>query len=107
DLIQEGFDIAVRAGPLADSALIARSLGVLRSYVVASPAFLKKHGTPKEPHELERFDCVVVGAGADRASWKLHRNRKTITVNVRARFAVHAFDFLDEAARSGPGVAML
>ena len=107
DLIQEGFDVAVRAGPLADSALIARSLGVLRNYAVASPAFLEKNGTPKEPHDLELFDCVVFGAGVDRSSWRLHRNRKTLTVKVRARFTVNDFDFLDEAARSGLGVAML
>jgi len=60
ELIQESVDLAVRAGPLADSALIARSLGVLRSYAVASPAFLEKNGTPTEPHDLERFDCVVL-----------------------------------------------
>jgi len=107
DLIEEAFDVAVRAGHLADSTLIARSLGVLRSYVVASPAFLKKNGTPKEPHDLERFDCVIFGAGADRSSWKLHRNGETLTIDVRARFTVNDFDFLDEAARAGLGVAML
>jgi DNA-binding transcriptional LysR family regulator len=80
---------------------------MLRSYVVASPAFLKKNGTPKEPHDLERFDCAVFGAGADRSSWKLHRDGKVLSVNVRARFTVNDFDFLDEAARSGLGVAML
>jgi DNA-binding transcriptional LysR family regulator len=107
DLIQEGFDVAVRAGPLADSALIARSLGMLRNYVVASPAFLEKNGTPKEPHDLDRFDCVVFGAGVARSSWKLCRNRKTLTVNVQARFTVNDFDFLDEAARAGLGIVML
>jgi len=107
DLIQEGFDVAVRAGPLADSAMIARSLGVLRSYPVASPAFLKKHGTPKEPRDLARFDCLVFGAGGERSGWKLHRNRKVVTVNVKARLIVNDFDFLDEAARAGLGIAML
>lgn len=107
DLIQEGFDVAVRAGHLADSALIARSLGVLRNYVVASPGFLEKNGTPKEPQDLEHFDCVVFGAGTDRTSWKLHRDRKALTVQVKARFTVNDFDFLDEAALSGLGVAML
>ena len=105
DLIQEGFDVAVRAGHLADSALIARSLGVLESYVVASPAFLEKHGSPKEPQDLERFDCVAFAA--NRTSWKLHRNGKVLAVNVKARFTVNDFDFLDEAALAGLGIAML
>lgn len=107
DLIQEGFDVAVRAGQLADSTLIARTLGVLRSYVVASPAFIRKNGTPEEPHDLERLDCVVFGGGAERSSWRLHRNRETLTVQVKTRFIVNDFDLLDEAARSGLGVAML
>ena len=107
DLVQEGFDIAIRAGSLADSSLVARNLGVLRSYLVASPAFLERNGTPRAPSELERFDCVVFGAGPERSSWKLHASRKSVAVNVRARFVVNDFDFLDEAALSGLGVTML
>lgn len=107
DLIQEGFDVAVRAGRLDDSTLIAKNLGVLRNYVVASPAFLEKHGRPSEPDDLRRIDCVVFGAGADRSRWKLRRDRETLTVEVKARVVVNDFDFLDEAARSGLGVAML
>ncbi|MCB9558146.1 MAG: LysR family transcriptional regulator [Deltaproteobacteria bacterium] len=107
DLIQEGFDIAVRAGNLTDSTLIARNLGVLRSYLVASPAFLAKKGTPEAPQELEHFDCVVFGGGADRSRWRLHAKGTTATIDVRARFVVNDFDFLDEAALSGIGVAML
>lgn len=107
DLVEEGLDVAVRAGPLADSALIARSLGVIRNYVVASPAFIDKHGAPKEPEELERFDCIVFGAGAERSSWTLRRERKTLSVKVRARFSVNDFDFIDEAAQAGLGIALL
>jgi DNA-binding transcriptional LysR family regulator len=107
DLIQEGFDIAVRAGHLVDSTLIARRLGTLRSYVVAAPAFLKQHGNPKAPHDLARFDCVVFGAGTDRTTWRLRGRGKTLTVDVRTRFIVNDFDFLDEAVRSGLGIGML
>src|SRR5690606_10624081 len=63
DLVQEGFDVAVRAGRLADSTLVARSLGGLESFLVASPAFLRKHGAPKQPGDLEQLDCLVFGAG--------------------------------------------
>lgn len=107
DLVAEGFDVAVRAGPLVDSTSIARRLGALRSYLVASPAFLKKHGAPETPGDLERFDCVIFGAGGDRTSWRLYKDGKTIAVNVRARVTVNDFDLLDEAARSGLGIAML
>jgi DNA-binding transcriptional LysR family regulator len=107
DLIQDGFDIAIRAGQLADSSLVARSLGALESYLVASPSFLKKNGRPTDPSELERVDCIVFGAGADRASWKLSRKGKTLSVKVRARFTVNDFDFLGEAVLGGLGVAMI
>ncbi|HUH00718.1 MAG TPA: LysR substrate-binding domain-containing protein, partial [Kofleriaceae bacterium] len=52
-------------------------------------------------------DCVVFGAGPDRGTWKLRRGGTSITVNVRARLTVNDFDFLDEAARAGIGIAMV
>lgn len=107
DLVQEGFDVAVRAGQLADSTLVARNLGALRNFLVASPAFLGRRGAPKQPQDLERFDCIAFGAGADRASWRLQRRGKTRVIEVKARLVVNDFDFLDEAARSGLGIAML
>ena len=107
DLVQEGFDLALRAGHLADSTLIARTLGALKSFTVASPTFLRKHGTPMHPEDLERFDCVVFGAGPDRARWRLHHSGKTHAVNVRARLVANDFQVLDDAARAGLGVALL
>ena len=107
DLVQEGFDVAVRAGNLADSTLVGRSLGALKSLVVASPKFLAKHGTPKVPADLARFDCLVFGAGPDRATWKLLRDDETLSVGVRPRLVVNDFEFLQEAARAGLGIGMM
>jgi DNA-binding transcriptional LysR family regulator len=107
DMIDEGFDLAVRAGQLSDSSMIARDLGALKSYVVASPKFLKRHGTPNTPEDLARFACVVFGAGADRARWKLLRDTKTTVISVAPRLTVNDFDFLEEATLAGMGIAML
>jgi DNA-binding transcriptional LysR family regulator len=107
DLIQEGFDVAIRVGKLADSTLVARNLGALRSFLVASPDYLAEHGAPKEPEELERCDCVAFGAGAFRTNWKLQGRGRTVSVKVEARLMVNDFDFVDEAARGGLGIAML
>jgi DNA-binding transcriptional LysR family regulator len=107
DLVQEGFDVAVRAGTLADSTLVGWSLGALRSYVVASPKFLARHGTPTTPEDLERFDCLVFGAVRDREHWKLTREGETLSVTVRPRLVVNDFEYLDEAVRDGLGIAML
>jgi DNA-binding transcriptional LysR family regulator len=107
DLVQDGFDVAVRAGVLRDSTLVARSLGALRSFVVASPKFLAQHGTPKTPAELARFDCVVFGTTTERPTFTLHRSGETRRVPVRTRLLVNDFDFLEEAALSGIGIAMM
>lgn len=107
DLVEEGFDVAIRAGELGDSSLVARSLGALKSYLVASPGFLRRHGTPDRPEEIGRLDCVVFGAGPDRFTWKLTRGGETTTVRIRPRLVVNDFELLDEAARSGLGIAVL
>jgi DNA-binding transcriptional LysR family regulator len=107
DLVQDGFDIAIRAGLLRDSTLVAQSLGALRSLVVASPKFLAKNGMPDTPADLARFDCVVFGSTANRATFKLSRAGETKSVLVRARLLVNDFDFLEEAALAGLGIAML
>jgi DNA-binding transcriptional LysR family regulator len=107
DLVEEGFEVAIRAGQLGDSSLIARSLGTLTSYLVASPDFLRRQGTPKGPEQLTRFECIVFGAGADRNTWKLIRAGKTTAVALRPRLIVNDFELLGEAARSGLGIAML
>jgi DNA-binding transcriptional LysR family regulator len=107
DLVEEGFDVAIRAGDLDDSSLIARSLGKLESYLVASPNFLRRHGAPKKPEALASFECVVFGAGRERTNWRLTRESKTTTVRVNARFIVNDFEFLDEAVRTGLGIGVL
>jgi DNA-binding transcriptional LysR family regulator len=107
NLVEEGFDLGIRAGRLADSTLIARSLGALESYVVASPSFLDEHGAPKAPDDLVRYDCLGFGGGPQPSSWKLQRDGKTTTVEVPVRLVVNDFDLLRDAALQGLGIAML
>src|SRR5262249_52791618 len=57
DLVEERFDVAIRAGHLADSSLVARPLGAVRSILVAAPAYLRRAGTPKSPRELVDHAC--------------------------------------------------
>lgn len=106
DLVQEGFDVAVRAGALADSTLVARKLGELESYVVASPSFLARAGEPEAPRDLGAMDCVIFGVG-QLARWRLVRGDEDVTVDVRARLVANDFDLLEEAVRAGLGVALL
>lgn len=107
DIVEEGFDLAVRAGPLRDSSLIARHLGSAHGVAVASPELLAGHGAVKRPQDLERFPALVFGAGADRAKWKLVRTDDEVTVTVKPRLVTNDYGVLLEAALAGVGVALL
>jgi DNA-binding transcriptional LysR family regulator len=63
NLLEEGIDVGIRIGALDDSSLVARPLGQIRRVVVAHPAYLKKHGVPRHPRELQKVNCVTMMAG--------------------------------------------
>ena len=64
DLAAEGFDCAVRVGDMPDSSLVSVRLADNRRLCVATPTYLKHHGTPKHPQELSKFDCLTLSADA-------------------------------------------
>lgn len=107
DLVEERFDVGIRAGPLADSALIARGLGNVQRLLVASRGYLRKRGRPRSPEELSAHDVIVFGAGSGRASYVLSDGTRSVEVAVRARLSVNDLDVLHAAAGAGLGVALL
>jgi DNA-binding transcriptional LysR family regulator len=107
DLVQDRFDVAIRAGRLADSALIARKLGTVSNILVASPAFLKRNRVPKSPNDLEGLDCLVFAAGSQYGKWTLCDAKKTMEVEVRSRLRANDMDYLRQAALAGLGIAMI
>lgn len=107
DLIAEGFDVAVRAGRLVDSTLVAKNLGLLRNFVVASPRFLAARGRPNRPEDLSSFECVLFGAAPDPATWTLTRGNELESVRVHGRLVVNDFDLVENGAREGIGIATL
>ena len=64
DLAGEGFDCAVRVGDMPDSSLVSVRLADNRRLCVATPAYLKRHGTPQHPNDLARFDCLALSSDA-------------------------------------------
>jgi len=107
DLIEERFDVAVRASRLPDSSLVARPLGWLRSIVVASPNYLRQRKAPKRPRDLVEHDCVVFGAGVDRGTWTLTRDRGNEVVKVHGKLVTNDFDVLHAGVRQGLGLGLL
>jgi DNA-binding transcriptional LysR family regulator len=107
DLIEEGFDVAIRAGALGDSTLVARPLGRFRRVLVASPGYCKQNGTPRQPADLRKHACLIFGAGARPTQWTLFSDGKQAEVRVTPRLSVNDFDILRDAAQAGLGIAAL
>ncbi|TPV96458.1 MAG: LysR family transcriptional regulator [Myxococcales bacterium FL481] len=107
DLIGEGFDVAIRAGKLADSSAYARPLGAIESHLVASPGFVRRCGPIDAPAHLADVACLLFGSGPGVSQLELSRGRQTSRVDVRSRLVANEFDYLVSAARAGLGVAVL
>lgn len=71
DLVEEGFDIAVRIGRLQDSNLIARKIAPCRQVICASPAYLAKHGEPQRPEDLLEHQCILYSLTSTPREWRL------------------------------------
>ena len=107
DLLQEGVDLAVRIGRLADSTLIARKLFDARTVVAASRSYLEKHGTPATPQELRNHNCLVYGNLADPGRWAYtDRDGSRHKVNVNVALTASSGDFIEDAAKKGLGVIL-
>jgi DNA-binding transcriptional LysR family regulator len=107
DLLQEGVDLAVRIGRLADSTLIARKLFDARTVVAASPSYLEERGAPLTPQELRDHSCLAYGNLADPGRWVYSDSDGTRhSVNVNVALTASSGDFLEDAARNGLGIVL-
>ncbi len=107
DLIAEEYDLALRTGPLADSSLVARRLGRLRTGYYASPGYLGRHGTPRTPEELQRHECVLLAEPGTDEVWFLGEGKRARTIPVSGRLRVPSVRAGQAAARSGLGLVRL
>lgn len=106
DLIAEGFDLAIRAGTLPDSSLVAHKLMSSGPIVVAAPSYLEARGTPANVSELRDHECVVLGTSATAATWTVNGAKGEVRVNVSGRVAVNNFQSAVDACRRGLGIGM-
>jgi DNA-binding transcriptional LysR family regulator len=88
NLHEEGIDVGIRIGELADSTLVAQQLGSIRRVVVASPAYLRRHGTPKHPHDLQQHNCVRF-VGSSGSWWQFQENGKAVNVSTKGNLDVN------------------
>ena len=108
DLMQEGFDLAIRIADLPDSSLIARRLAPIQSVVCASPAYLKEMGVPQTPDELSRHRCLVYTLLPDFENWRLTGSEgEIIKTKIRISLKASTGEFLRDAAVAGRGIIMV
>src|SRR5207248_11037284 len=107
DLVEDGFDVAIRAGELSDSSLIARQLGTFKRVLVAAPGYCKHNGTPRVPADLGKHACLTFGGGATPTVWRLFSDGKKSEVRITPRLTVNDFEILRDAALAGVGVAAM
>lgn len=107
DLLASDFDLALRTGPLADSSLVARRLGSVRTGYYASPSYLSRRGTPRTPDDLGAHECVLLAEAGTDEIWFFTGRRGARTVAVDGRLRAPSLRAGQAAARAGLGVVCL
>ncbi|KVG07126.1 LysR family transcriptional regulator [Burkholderia vietnamiensis] len=106
DLVNEGFDCAVRLGELPDSSLVSLKLGENRRVCVASPAYLARRGTPATLAELVRHNCLALAANANQQrGWTFQEDGKVVSIRVSGTMECSDGAVLHEWCLAGYGLA--
>ena len=108
DLMQEGFDLAIRIADLPDSSLIARRLAPIQTVMCASPAYLELIGTPQSPDELIKHQCLVYSLLRDFEYWHLTDSKgNVIKTKIRPYLKASTGEFLRDLAVEGRGIVLI
>jgi len=108
NLVDEGFDLAIRVGPLSNSGLIVRTLSDPQPLgVFASPAYLRRHGPLKHPHDLGTHRCLAMGSAQNPTAWSFVIDGRPRTVNVTPHVMINSFQVVRALATAGVEVARL
>jgi len=105
DLIGEGIDVAIRIAALSDSSLIGVKLADNKRVVVASPTYLKRHGTPVSLDDLARHNCLAISSEGSQRGWTFRQNGKNITLKATGNMVCNDGAVLHDWALSGKGLA--
>jgi DNA-binding transcriptional LysR family regulator len=104
NLVEEGIDLAVRIGHLADSSLVARHIGEMRRITVASPGYLKARGEPKRPQDIAAHDTIQFGSAAGSDEWRFVEGGNEVRLDHSPRFSTNSADAAIRYAEAGGGL---
>jgi DNA-binding transcriptional LysR family regulator len=107
DMVDEGFDLALRSGPLPNSSLKTRRLGVGRLALCASPDYLARNGRPERPADLATHNCLIAINSVIEGHWHFIGRDGEHAIEVGGNLRTNSIEGLRAAALSGLGVALL
>lgn len=107
DLVRDGYDLAVRIGPLPESSFLQRRAGGSEMVPVASPKYLKARDRIREPKDLESHACLNIAGTSMVTEWVLRSDRRPVRVKVRSNARCNQVTSLVEMALAGAGVALV
>ena len=107
DLVAAGVDVAIRAGDMPNSTLIARKLAPLRQVLCASPSYIERYGMPVTPSELCNHNCILFSYSGDANEWALNKDGQSDVVMVSGSYRVNNSEAILEALLDGIGIGRL
>jgi DNA-binding transcriptional LysR family regulator len=105
DVVGEGIDVAIRIASLTDSNLVGVKLADNQRVVVASPAYLKRHGTPASLGDLAKHSCLAISSEGSQRGWTFRDNGKIVTMRVGGNMVCNDGAVLHDWALAGKGLA--
>ena len=107
DLVEEGYDLALRISDNPAPAMVARKIAPLRWATCAAPAYLERHGTPVTPQDLLKHNCLVYsGLPALRGGWGYRVDNKEVAFSVSGNCRVNTSEVLHQMALDGMGIVL-
>lgn len=106
DLVEEGIDVALRMGVLADSNMTARRIAEARRRVIATPAYFSRHGVPAAPADLLAHKCLIYTRDGGGEDWKFRKETAEVSVRMQGRLRITATEGLRAAVFADMGVAV-
>ena len=108
DLIQEGFDLALRIADFDDSSLISRKLAVINFVICASPKYLQRYGTPQKLSDLKNHRCLTYNLIANNENWKTTNSKgEIVNTKINPFLCASSGEYLRDAAVAGIGIVKL
>ncbi len=107
DIVERGFDLALRFGEQPDSALVARKIASFRLIPCATPRYLNRHGTPRKPADLSQHNCLRHLGMTKDSSWRFEDKGEAVAVAIHGRISSNSTVFLRECVLHGEGIGLM